>query len=525
MEKHRKFLAIFLSFIFLCTVFCSGCINSPNDTNKPKSLVVGEMWRISSIDPGDGHGGGTFITEKAILTETLVSADSDFKLTPGLATDWKQINDTVWEFNLRKGVKFHNRKEMTASDVVQSLQRTVNASPSVRSLLDIDRFEEADKYKIRIVTKALNPLVPGVLHYPDTAIVSGDSYTSTGQFEKVIGTGPMIQDSFNMQTGEIVVKKNPDWWGGDVKLDKMIIRGYENPNTRALLAEKGDVDFTVDPPYSEVDRIAKLPGLRVEKYNTPRIYKMDVNLRREAMNDKNVRKAISHAIDRKGITENVLYGVGSPAGGVFLPSMVWANTSLKPYTYDPDLAREYLKKSGWTDTDGDGYVDKNKKKLKVKILTYTERPGLPPMLEALTDNLKNIGIEVEPISMENSALSPIVKSGDWDLNLAAWNLAMVPDPEYVLKGWYTTNGSANGAHYSNPEVDRLIVKGHSITDINERYDLFRKIEAVVYDDLPTINVAYYGVAVVMKDSVKGYKFDPTAHDYRIDPLMYIESNE
>jgi len=67
----------------------------------------------------------------------------------------------------------------------------------------------------------------------------------------------------------------------------------------------------------------------------------------------------------------------------------------------------------------------------------------------------------------------------------------------------------------------MIEEGHYINDLNERYDHFRRIEGIIYDDLPTINIAYYGVAIVMKDNIKGYKFDPTAHDYRIDPFMTI----
>jgi peptide/nickel transport system substrate-binding protein len=156
----------------------------------------------------------------------------------------------------------------------------------------------------------------------------------------------------------------------------------------------------------------------------------------------------------------------------------------------------------------------------LKFFTYTERPGLPPMQEAISANLENIGIKVEQVAMENAVLSKAM-GDDWDLYLSATNLAMVPDPEYVLKGWYSTNGVSNKAKYSNPVVDRMIIDGHRIVNETERYDHFRKIEAIVYDDLPTINVAYYGVAIVMKDNVTGYTFDPTAHDYRIDPGMSI----
>ncbi|MDI9633614.1 MAG: ABC transporter substrate-binding protein [Methanolinea sp.] len=479
------------------------------------------MWKITDINPGGGHSGGTFITEKAIVTETLVGADPSFTLVPNLATSWRQIDNTTWEFTLREGVMFHNGEEMTAESVKFSLDMVAKNSPNVARLLDYKDSEVVDRYTVRIHTHSQNPLVPAVLHYPDTAIIHPASYDAKGNFIKPIGTGPMMLESFDELTGEVVVVKNPHWWGGVPTIDRMIIRGYESPHTRAMLIEKGDVDFTVDPPYSEVNRIDALPGIRVEKYNTPRLYKLDVNLKHPPLDNKDVRKAISYAIDREGIVAHVLYGVGSPAGGCFLPTMKWANTTLTPYPYDVARGKQYLERAGWRDTDGDGFVDKDGKKLKLKILTYIERPGLPPMLEAICANLKAIGIDTEQVVMENSALTRLLDNDEWDMYLVAFNLAMVPDPEYVLKSWYTTDGPNNRAGYSNPVVDRMIEEGHSISDTDKRYAHFRVIEGIVYDDLPTINIAYYGVAVVMKETIKGYKFDPTAHDYRIDPFMTI----
>ncbi len=512
----KKIYSCFLVLIVLSCVFGAGCV-TPSETSE-KVLVVGEMWALAGIDPVLQS---TVVAEKMIATETLVGANAQFELTPNLADSWKHINDTCWEFKLRKDVIFHNGNPMTANEVKASLEKSIALSPTVASLLECDRIEVVDTYTIRLYTKELNPLVPGVLHYPATAVFAPGTYDAFGAFVEVIGTGPMKVESFNEQTGEVVLVKHDDWWGGEQGFDKLIMRGYESPTTRAMMIETGGVDMTFDPPYSEVNRLDALAGIHVEKYDTPRIYKLDVNLAHEAMTDKNVRKAISHAIDRTGIVDNVLYGIGSEASGTFLPTMTWANTSLVPYTYDPALAKQYLANAGWKDTNGDGYVDKNGKNLHLKMCTYTERPGLPPMQEAIAANLKAIGIEVEEVSMENSALNAAMTDGTWDLYLSATNLAMVPDPEYVLKGWYTTEGTSNKAGYSNPVVDQMIIDGHYISDLNERYDHFREIEGIVYDDLPTINVAYYGVAIVMKDTVTGYKFDPTAHDYRIDPFMTI----
>ena len=123
--------------------------------------------------------------------------------------------------------------------------------------------------------------------------------------------------------------------------------------------------------------------------------------------------------------------------------------------------------------------------------------------------------------MATGAIAPMLNEGDWDLYMIAANLAMVPDPEYVLKTWYTTDGTTNRGHYSNPEVDRLVAEGHNLTDPEERYAYFRDVEGIVYDDVATINIAYYGVAILMWDNVQGFAYDPTAHDYKLSPFMTV----
>ncbi|MDE2519035.1 MAG: ABC transporter substrate-binding protein [Methanocorpusculum sp.] len=509
-----------LCFIATLSLFAAaaGCIDSGSEKNV---LIVGNHLMSDARELDQGTGTGTLITEKIIITETLVATGEDFSLKPNLAESWKMINDTTWEFKLREDVKFHNGDEMTAADVKFSIENINTKQPGRTTLIDYRDSEIVNKYTIRIRTNTMNPLLPAALHSPDTAIISPKSYDANGEYVTTIGTGPMKLASFNEQTGEIVVVRHDQWWGGTSTIEKIINRGYPNPNTRAMIIENHDVDMTFDPPYSEVARLDAIEGIDVLKFNTPRTYKLDLNFDHAPLDDLNVRKALAYAVDRQGIVDNVLYGVGSVATGPFLPTMAWANTSLVPYTYNQTLAKQYLADAGWTDTNGDGYVDKDGKKLRFKLLTYTERPGLVPMLEAISSNLKDIGIEVEEIAMETGAISPMLAEGDWDMYLIAANLAMVPDPEYVLKTWYTTDGTTNRGHYSNTEVDRIVAEGHNLITPKERYAHFRTAEGIVYDEVATINVAYYGVAIIMWDNVQGFTYDPTAHDYRLSPFMTV----
>lgn len=485
------------------------------------TLVLGEMWEIDSINTIDGDG-GTLICEKAAVTETLVGANEDFSLKPGLATSWEQLDENTWEFKLRENVTFHDGSPMTADEVKFTLEKVIEANSKVASMLKVDTIEAVDNYTLKIKTTEINPILPGILHYPDTAIISPSSFDEEGEFIKPVGTGPYKFESFDEQTRILTVVKNENWWGGEVGLDKMVLKGIPDPNTRAMAIENGEVDFTVDVPYSETDRIDAIDGITVEKYRTPRVYKLDINLKHEPLEDVKVRQAMSYAIDRYEIAEHVLYNVGEPAAGPFLPTMVWANKSLNPYTRDLEKVDKLLTAAGWVDTDGDGIRDKDGNPLKLNLMTYSARPGLPPMAEAMAAQLKEAGIDVEIEVMEMGSIDERKEKGDWDLYLAAYNIAMVPDPEYILTNWYMTNGTDNGPGYSNPKVDSLITEARKITDLEERYKKFNEVEAIVNEEQPMIIVAYYGCAIVKKDYVKGYVFDPTAHDYRINAGMYLE---
>jgi peptide/nickel transport system substrate-binding protein len=494
---------------------------SEHNTTQPDTLVLGEMWNIESINTVDGDG-GTLICEKAAITETLVGANTDFSLKPELATSWKQIDNNTWEFKLRNDVTFHDGTKMTAKEVKLSLENVIAKDSRVSSMLKASSIDVVDDYTFDIKTSEPNPIVPGVLHYPTTAIISPSSFDKDGKYVKPVGTGPYKFDSFDEQKRVLTTVKNEKWWGGKVGLDKMIIKGISDPNTRAMAIENGEVDFTADVPYSETDNINAIDGITVEKYKTPRDYKLELNLKHSPLDDVRLRQAISYAIDRQDIAEHVLYNVGEAAAGPFLPTMIWANKSLKPYTRNLKKADELMTAAGWVDINGDGIREKDGKPLKFNLMTYSERPGLPPMAEAIAAQLKEAGIDVETEVMEYGLIEDRRKEGNWDLFLIAANIAMVPDPDYILTNWYMTGGADNGPGYSNPKVDSMIKDARKITDLNERYKKFNDVEAIVYEEQPMIIVAYYGCAIVKKDYVKGYVFDPTAHDYRINADMHIE---
>ena len=163
----------------------AGCIDSGSEKNV---LIVGNHLMSDARELDQGTGTGTLITEKIIITETLVATGEDFSLKPNLAESWKMINDTTWEFKLREDVKFHNGDEMTAADVKFSIENINTKQPGRTTLIDYRDSEIVDKYTIRIRTNTMNPLLPAALHSPDTAIISPKSYDANGEYVTTIGT-------------------------------------------------------------------------------------------------------------------------------------------------------------------------------------------------------------------------------------------------------------------------------------------------------------------------------------------------
>lgn len=510
---EELYAGIILAFVLLA----AGPAIAASEDN---TLTVGEMFDITSdsLDPVED---GSVMAEKALITEALVGVNSDLTIKPELASSWSQISDNTWEFKLRDDVFFHDGSKMTAEDVKSSIERANKLNSRAASLLKLESIEVVDPVTIRIKTTEMNPILPAVLHYPSLAIISTRSLDKDGSFVSPIGTGPFRFESFDAQTHMLTVARNDKWWGGEVKLDRIILKPIQDPNTRALALESGEVDFTVDVPYNEVERINALDGINVEKYENPRIYYLYFNFQHAPLDDAKVRQAIAYGMDRNSIVEYVLFGVGKAAVGPFMPSFSWADQSLVPYDYNVEKAKDLLDQAGWKDSNGDGIRDKDGKPLELSLFTWPQRPGQPPMAEALASQMKEIGIKVNVDVVDYSVIDERRSRGEWDMVLGAMNVAMVPDPSYILESNFKTGGSSNNG-YSNAEVDQLLNDASQTNDQKKRLEDFNQVQEIVQEDLPIITVAYYGLAIAMKDYVKGYVFDPTAHDYKLNPEMYIE---
>lgn len=515
---RKRSLSIVLCLLFISLMFSTaGCGVKPASSAN-QSLVVGEIWKIDNIDPA---ANGTLTMEKALITEPLVGTKPNFELQPNLASEWQRIDTNTWKFTLRKDVKFHDGTPLDAEAVKWSLMRAININPQIQSFTKIKTVEAENDATVIITTSTPNSDLPASLHYSNTSIIAKSSVDKDGKLIKPIGTGAFKLEQFDPSTGDMKMSRNTDYWGTVSKLDNLEIRSLPDPNTRALALEKGEIDFTCDPPYNELERLEKLDSLKVELNKTARTYIIEMNLNQVPFDDVRVRKALSYAIDRESIVKNVLFGCGAPAIGPYMPGMAWTNENLKGYPYNPAKAKQLLAEAGWEDSDGDGIVDQKGKPLKITLMTYPQRPGLPPMAEAVQAQFKNLGIDLQTEIMDSSAMTDIASKGKWDMKMSAFATAMIPSPSYHLSNlYYSKNNKVIG--YNNSEVDRLIDQCMVEGDPQKKYNLSRQVQQILEDEEPVIPIAYYGVAVAMKSSVNNFLFNPTAHDYMLTNEVTIK---
>lgn len=509
-----KRIAAFVILWILLPGLLVGCGSAAGKSRSEEQvLVVGGRDNVRTLDSG------FLLKEQAQITETLVDIDENYQLKPVLASAWKQKDANTWEIKLKEGIQFHNQRKLTSQDVVFSLERAVKQNPQIKSLLQVKSIAAADEQTINLQTEKPNLLLMEVLASADLGILSRQSCNEKGELVQPIGTGPFKFSAWDQAGGEVVVVRNEQYRGGAPRLAKMIFKPIPDANTRALALEKGDIDFTFDLPYGELDRLAKVPGIRIELYPEPRIYRLEVNMSKQPFSDLKIRKAINYAVNREEIIKKALHGCGVPAIGPFLPDMPWTSQEAEQkYKYDAQKARALLAEAGWADSNGDGVLDKGGKAFDIKIMTWSSRPGMPPMAEVLQEQLKHVGIKVSIEVLDYGAIYDRVKEGNWECVLASFQSV---DPQRYLAGVYGTGGSQNSAGYSNPQVDKLIDLTGQTSESAKRFGIYRQIQEIVGEDAPVINIASYKMAVGAREDVKGFKFNPQAHDLHTSPGMYI----
>ena len=474
------------------------------------TLVAATMWDPSTLTGATTCGGvspyGTNIYEP------LVFVDNDMNIHPGLAKSWKRVDDYTWRFYLREGVKFHDGTTFDADVAKFSFDRLLD-DPLISAHLggdlyiDNDSIKVVDDYIIDITTGKPLGNVPDILANARTVMIS----PNIDELGEPCGTGPFkFEEMIPMQTLEVV--RNEHYWGDGPKLEKLIIKTIFDPSTKVMALEAGEVDLIYGVLRAEVSSLEANPDIQIFKKMMPSTTALYVNAKRALLSDVRVRKAINYAVNKEDIVEYIFEGIGQSAKSTVSPVISWsADDELDGYPYNPTRAEELLADAGWTDTDGDGYLDKDGQTLEIGLVFLpTMVPEHQSCAEAIQDQLKDVGIEVELVSIEWGSYWDIFMGEQFDLFLDLW-FAIDGDGSSLLYEPYHSDGGVHVGYNLSKQalVDELIYVGRATSDPDIAAENYREVQKIVVDEeAAAVPLIYDYEVVAAKNSVKKFKIHP-----------------
>jgi peptide/nickel transport system substrate-binding protein len=237
--------------------------------------------------------------------------------------------------------------------------------------------------------------------------------------------------------------------------------------------------------------------------------------------DKRVRQAIAYAIDKNEIVDVVLFGLGSPSTGPYVPNTWPYNPNVKTYEHDPEKARHLLKEAGWSDTDGDGTLDKEGKPFEFTIFTNMGNTLRMNTATIIQWRLARVGIKVEIRALEWSTfINEFIDKRRFQAVILGWSIGLDPDQFDIWHSSKTKVKEFNFVSYNNPEVDELLDRGRRTFDIAERKRAYFRIQEILADELPYIFLYVPDATPIVHARFKGIKPSPIGISYNL-PKWYV----
>jgi peptide/nickel transport system substrate-binding protein len=448
-----------------------------------------------------------------VIFSALTRPGEDLAPTAHLAESWSASEDgLVWTFNLRNDVKWHDGEQFTAEDVEFTFNQIVlnkdlgaNGSSNFKT---VDHVEVVDEFTVNFHMKSANAALPAYLGFnaeilPKHKFEGEDPWELTSfNKEAPVGTGPFkVGKYISGQSVELV--KNEDFYAGAPNLDSVVFKIVPDANTQIAQALSGELDLFVVDDKATIERLKSSDKLNVVANDTTKYFWISLNQENELFTDVKVRQAFVHAIDRQAIIDTVLKGYAKLADAAITPNQAFYYTDqVTRYNYDPEKAKQLLAEAGWTDSDGDGIVDKDGKKFSF-LFEIAQQGDLEPVAQMVHQYLKKVGLDVELKTLEwNTMIQKNVIQRDYEMILNWW--AYPTDPDVFAQYFSGNAGKGNNIPgYKDEKLDDLLLKGQQTSDPEERKKIYTEVQQYMSDTLPYLYLWYPQELSVSSKRIKG----------------------
>lgn len=497
MLKKVKVTALLLSISLL--IGCGSKIednaseNMNNDTAKEKVLVYGS-GDYTSINPALFEHGEI----NSLLFNGLTAHDKDNNIIPALAKSWDYDEATLtYTFHLRDDVKWHDGEPFTAEDVkftYDTINNPDNGSEIATNYEDITNIEIVDDYTVKITLKNKNV---AMLDYLSVGIIpkhilEGQDIMTSDFNRHPIGTGPYKFANWDEGQG-ITLVKNEDYFRKPPNIDKIIFKIVNDTKARVMQLKSGELDLAQVTP-KDIETFKNDDSFVVDIMKTSDyrgiMYNFNYPLFKE---NRELPNALSYAIDREAIVDNILLGYGDAAYSP-LQMGIYNNSEMEKFEYNSEKAKQLLEEAGWK-LGSDGIYSKNGTKLSFELVCMEGDQERIDMANFVAQELKQIGVDVRVT----------VKSDiDWENQAAfliGWGSPFDPD-DHTYKV-FSTNGGANYNSYSNEKIDELLTKARQTDFYEERLEYYKEFQEEMTKDLPYTFLAYIDSIYVAKNNLEG----------------------
>jgi peptide/nickel transport system substrate-binding protein len=428
------------------------------------------------------------------IYESLLTLDNEtLEHVPELAESWSVSEDKKqYTFILKKGLHWQDGQPLTTEDVLYTFDRARDPevdAPHLRNYYkDLNNVEAVDDRTIRFTYsfpyfKALDMI--GGLNIIPRHIFEREDFNTHSAGRSPIGSGPYRFRKW--ETGkEIILERYPEYWGKPHYIQRIVFRIITDETVALQVLKKGEIDFMGLQPIQwkrQTETAQFNDAFKKIRYPSLGYSYIGWNNQKDLFADKRVRRAMTMLLDRESFVKNIWYGLGTVVSGNFFIKSPDYDASIEPWPYDPEGALKLLTEAGWTDSDGDGVLDRDGVPFRFEF-TYSSGSTTGEKISTmLQESLAKVGIDMSIRQLEWALFTRLLDDRAYDAVTLGWSLPVMADPYQVWHSSQAKKGS-NYIGFINEEADRIIEEGRTEFDREKRAELYRRFHRILHEEQP-----------------------------------------
>ncbi len=513
-------LPLLLTYLALLGWGLVGCQPSTRDRQNVAAVrlnpadvkpIVGD-WLIrnlgaepKTLHPYTSSDGYNSDINMQVYESLLTRNEKTLEIEGQLAKNWEVSEDGLtFTFTLREGITFQDGHPLTIEDVKYSFDRLMDPktnNPHLKAVYDAFTTESA-----KILDERTIQFTATKLHYKNLLTIggfevipqhlwdTGEDFNNHPASRHPVGTGPY--KFYRWTTGkEIILERYAEWGGlnrGKVNYpERLVYRIVNEQSVLLLLLKNGALDmYNRIPPLQWSRQLSKpIWDERLNKfeYPFPGYSYLGWNHRRKPFDDPKVREALAMIVNVDNLIDKVMQGHAMRTSGFLPPAAPGYNQDVPPVPHDPERALEILKEAGWSDTDGDGILDKDGKPFQFTLMIPPISRNSVVASQYLKEDFRQVGIQMDILPLDWALMLERVKKWNFDATMMSWGLALDSDPYGI---WFSEEAdkpdSYNTVGYKNKKADEIMVAARQELDEDKRNAMYRELHEIIAADHPVV---------------------------------------